>query len=222
MTAKKYEILQDQTLEHEGRTLYRIRRLGDGKVGGWIEKEENLSQEGRGFVHNEAKVYGDAKVSESADVYDYAEMYGNAKAFGNATVYDDAQVGGNAEVFGFAKVLGFAKVYGNAKVYGDALVFVNAQVYGNAKLFGNARVCGWAEVWGEATVTVDAILKGMSRDDITVTDKHIIVGCQNHTFEHWEQHIEEIGKEHDYTDAEIAEYKEAIFALIAQRRAQGF
>ena len=63
-----------------------------GELGGWIEKEENLSQE------------------------DNAWVYGNAKVCGNAEVYGDAKVCGNAWV------CGNAKVYGNAEVYGDAEV----------------------------------------------------------------------------------------------------
>ena len=55
---KKYEMLKDQSLEYEGRKLYRIRALVDfkcheglfnnrkikaGDLGGYIEKESNLS-----------------------------------------------------------------------------------------------------------------------------------------------------------------------------------
>ena len=52
MNNKKYELLQDQTIERRGRTLYRICALRDfgsvhaGDVGGYIECERNLSQGG--------------------------------------------------------------------------------------------------------------------------------------------------------------------------------
>lgn len=45
---KKYELI-DETQEWNGRILHRIRALADfgdvkaGELGGWIEKEENLS-----------------------------------------------------------------------------------------------------------------------------------------------------------------------------------
>ena len=51
-----------------------------GEIGGWIEKEENLSQSGDAWVYGDAKVSGDAWV------------YGNAKVSGNAEVYGDAEV----------------------------------------------------------------------------------------------------------------------------------
>lgn len=41
----KYEFT-DKTMNYDGYILHEIRRLFDGEVGGWIEKEENLSQEG--------------------------------------------------------------------------------------------------------------------------------------------------------------------------------
>ena len=55
MNNRKYEMLQDQTIEWRGRTLYRIRALRDfgdvhaGDVGGYIECERNLSQDGNGM-----------------------------------------------------------------------------------------------------------------------------------------------------------------------------
>ena len=49
-------------------TLHRIRAVAEfglvkiGDLGGWIEKEENLSHEGKAWVWGNAKVCGDAKV----------------------------------------------------------------------------------------------------------------------------------------------------------------
>ena len=68
MNGKKYEMMQDQTIEWCGRTLYRIRALRDfgnvraGDVGGYIECERNLSQDGNARVYGDAWVYGDARV----------------------------------------------------------------------------------------------------------------------------------------------------------------
>jgi hypothetical protein len=75
----KYEFTGETKIA-SGITLKRIRRIADGVTGGWIEKEENLSQ-----------VYGDAWVSGNA------EVSGNARVFGNAEVYGNAQVSGGAD-----------------------------------------------------------------------------------------------------------------------------
>ena len=80
-------------------TLHRIRAVAEfglvkiGDLGGWIEKEENLSHEGKAWVCGDAKVWGNAKVC------------GDAKVWGNAKVCGDAEVWGNAKVFSASHVL---------------------------------------------------------------------------------------------------------------------
>ena len=95
---KKYK-LTDETINVNGKTLYRIKSLKDfgnvkkGDKGGFVEKEENLSQSGDCWVYDNAKVYNNAKV------FDYADIYGNAEIFGNAIVSGNARVYGNAKVY---------------------------------------------------------------------------------------------------------------------------
>ena len=104
---KKFE-LTTESITFLGRTLFRIKALisfGDveaGELGGYIEKEGNLSHEGNAWV------------------YDNARVYDNAWVCGDARVYGDARVCGDAEVCGDARVCGNAWVCGNAEVYGDA------------------------------------------------------------------------------------------------------
>ena len=77
---KKFE-LTDEKKNFFGRTLFRIKALIDfgpvnkGELGGFVEKEHNLSQEGNSWVSGNARVFGDARV------------YGNAWVYGNARVY---------------------------------------------------------------------------------------------------------------------------------------
>ena len=137
----KYEFT-NKTLNHDGHVLHQIRRLSDGKLGGWIEKEENLSQDGNCWVFENAKIYGDAQV------YGNAKIDGNAEVFGNAKVYDSASVGENA------------KVYGNAQVYDDAWIFGDAQVYDNAKVYDQSQVYCNAKVHGNAIIDDDCIIDG--------------------------------------------------------------
>ncbi len=136
---KKYE-LTDKTMEFEGHTLYRIRALKNfgkvkaGDLGGWIESEENLSQDGDCWVYDEAKVYGKAHVFE------------DAKVFGIARVYENAKVYGNAQVFGSTWVHGNAEVYENAEVFSEAQVGDETKVFGKACVHGDAKICGKALV----------------------------------------------------------------------------
>ena len=87
METKKYR-LTEETINVNGKTLYRIEALKDfsnvrkGDKGGFIENEENLSQ------------------SDDCWVYDNAEVFGEAKVHNNAKVYHNARVCGDAEVCG--------------------------------------------------------------------------------------------------------------------------
>ena len=98
-------------------TLHRIKAVVSfgiikaGELGGWIEKEENLSHK------------GDAWVSGNAQVSGHAEIYANAR------IWDNAKIWGNAEVGGTAKITGTAKIFGNATVNGDAWICDNAEVF---------------------------------------------------------------------------------------------
>ena len=142
---KKYK-LTDETINVNGKTLYRIKSLKDfgnvkkGDKGGFIEKECNLSQRGDCWVYDNAKVYNNAKV------FDYADIYGNAEIFGNAIVSGNARVYGNAKVYHYAMVYDNAEVCDNAIISGNAEVYHDAAVYGNARVFGNAEICGKAEI----------------------------------------------------------------------------
>lgn len=115
-------ILTDETKIYYGYTLHRIKALKDfgnvkaGDLGGWVEKEENLSRIGDCWIYDEAKVCGEAFVVDYACVCGGAMVYDNAWVSGRARVYDNAWVHGNAKVSHNARVYGCADVYGNADV----------------------------------------------------------------------------------------------------------
>ena len=142
---KKFE-LTTESITFLGRTLFRIKALisfGNvkaGELGGYIEKEGNLSHEGDAWVCDNARVYGDAWVCGDARVYGDAWVCDNAWVCGDARVYGDARVCGDARVYGDAWVCDYAWVCGDARVYGDA------RVCGNAWVCDNARVCGNADI----------------------------------------------------------------------------
>jgi len=84
---KKFEFT-GETKKIDGHILHRIKSLFSfssvtcGEIGGWVEKESNLSHIG------DAWVYGDAWVCGDAMVYGNARVYGNAMVSGNAMVYN--------------------------------------------------------------------------------------------------------------------------------------
>ena len=120
---KKYK-LTNKSITWFGRTLFQIQAIKTfcdickGDLGGYIEKEGNLSQEGNAWVDQGGMVY------DNAFIYGNAIVCENAAVYGNAHVYDDAMVFGEAQVYGNAQIFGEAQVYGNAQVSfnGDYLV----------------------------------------------------------------------------------------------------
>ena len=131
--SQKYKLREDFTKEYNGITLYRVEALKDfwnvkkGQLGGYIEKEDNLSQSGTCWVYDNASVYEDAQV------------YGNARVYGNAKVYGNAQVWGNAKVYGNAQVYGIAEVYGNAEVWGSAEIAKEQDYYVGKNIWSSGR-----------------------------------------------------------------------------------
>ena len=56
---KKYEFT-GKIIINFGVTLKQIKRLSDGLIGGYIEKESNLDHSGNAWVSGNAQVSGDA------------------------------------------------------------------------------------------------------------------------------------------------------------------
>lgn len=214
-----------------GITLYQIQALKDfgsvkaGDLGGYVEKESNLSQEGNCWVSGSAQVYGDAHVYSNALVSGNAQVYGNSQVYNNARVCDDALVSGSAMVSGNATVSSSALVYssamvsGNATVSGSALVYDSAHVSGNATVSGNAQVYGDAQVYGNARVYGDAWvslkytflcqIQG-SKHFVTIMDDNIQIGCLLKTYTEWKKEVKTIGLQEGYTKEQVEEYKKYI------------
>ena len=84
-----------------GRTLHQIRakisfgNIAKGDIGGWIESEKNLSQDGNAWVSGDARVFGDAWVSGDARVF------GDACVSGNASIMWISNIGSRSDTTTF-------------------------------------------------------------------------------------------------------------------------
>ena len=201
---KHFKLTSEHIVNIFGVKLFKIEAIikgnwGEiGTKGGYIEKEENLSD--NAWVYGNAQVYGDAWVSGNAQVSGEAHVYDDAWVYGNAQVYGDAQVYGNTQVSGEAHV------YGNAWVYGDAQVSGNAQISGEAHVYGNAWVYGNAQVYGDAWELPPLQIQG-TKHFINICKKNYLqIGCKSFTFEYWKENFVEIGKLQGYSDEQIKEY----------------
>ncbi|WP_208438732.1 hypothetical protein [Bartonella grahamii] len=147
--------------------LYRIKALKDfsdikaGTLGGFIEKEDNLSHDGNCWVYDEALVFKNGHVYENARVFGKAVTCGHI--YGHARVYDNAIVAGyvynNAHVYGNAVISDNSHVYGNARVYGKAIIYDNAYVYDNARVYENARIANNVHVYENANIHGIAVIR---------------------------------------------------------------
>ena len=164
---KKYELtgIRGTNLFRVPKRTQRIRALRDinnpgmpliraGDLGGFVESEANLSQDGECWVASDAAVFDQAKVSD------------------NALVTDEAHVNCGAIVKGSAIVSGRACVVHKAVVDDRALVTDETNVMVSACIKGDARVEGEALISDRATLTDNAIARG----SVEVRGKDIIGG----------------------------------------------
>ena len=164
---KKFEFTGETKTTVNGIVLHRIKALVRidlgystiievGDLGGWLEKEDNLSYLGNAWVSGDAEVFGDAKIYGDALISGYSRVFGDAEVSDHAWIYDNAQVFGDAEVSGYSRIFGNAQVSDHAWIYDNAQVFGDAEVSGYSRIFGNAQVSGDAEVFGDAKIYGDS------------------------------------------------------------------
>ena len=179
---KKYE-LTDETINHWGTTLHRIKALrsfGDvkaGDLGGYIQSEDNLSHEKDCWIYNDAIARDNAKVLDNAKVKIAAQILDDAIVFDNATVSGDGIVCDNSKVYEYAKVFRNAKLTGKCELFGHAAVSDNVSLHTSAKVYGNAIVQGdacvtGANIYDKARVT-SGIIVGATINGNTLIDADI-------------------------------------------------
>ena len=123
LTEEVKEYFNKKCIIHRIKALKDFSNVHKGDLGGFVESEDNLSQEDNCWIYNDAMVVDNARVSDNAMVCDKAVLLANAKVYDNASVshhakvYDDAQVYGNVSICGHAVDFDKSRVYGNAQVY---------------------------------------------------------------------------------------------------------
>lgn len=140
--------LTRKTMRIGNKALYRIQATAPieslgvkaGDLGGWVESEYNLSQEGKAWIGDNAAVMDLATVTGNAVVAGDAFIHQLAKIKDNAKVYDDVEVSGtayiqgNSEIYDSVNILGSPMIAGTAKIYGQFNLFDPIQIYGNAMI----------------------------------------------------------------------------------------
>lgn len=123
MEEKKYKLIESSRAWLYGRPIYRIQALRDfsdvkkGDLGGFVESEGNLSQEGDCWIYDMAQAMEKSRVEDDACLRDCSKMYGSsllkdkAQLQGCARMIQYACLADNAvaidtEISGFADITG--------------------------------------------------------------------------------------------------------------------
>lgn len=154
---KKYEILYDQKEKiYDGVCCYRIRALKDfsdvksGDIGGYVQSEKNLSQEGNCWIYDEAEVLNNAIVCDNAVVKNKAIVADNA------VVLDDSIVKESAYTFGNSHIIGKSIISDHCRI-DDFSVIKDATIEGYAEIAGNTEITGNVIISDDTRITNSTI-----------------------------------------------------------------
>ena len=128
---KKYE-LTDETMTVDGVTYHRIRACKDfdvqgyhvkvGDLGGYVESEYNIDQDGNAWVGGLARIGGHAVIRDNARVCGNSHVRGHAVIGGHAWIRDNAWIGDNARIGDNAVIGGHAVIRDNVAIGDNAEV----------------------------------------------------------------------------------------------------
>lgn len=145
---KKFELVEDDTLSvlncnGDMVNLYRIRALKafscpikmrsesgtlasytvkEGELGGYVEKEENLSHEGGCWVFDGARVYDDSRIEDNAQIHQHAIVSEDSIVKDNASLLDLVRVT-NSVIGGYTKIANNS-VISNSQILGDEHIII--------------------------------------------------------------------------------------------------
>lgn len=167
--SKKYELTNETkkvTLSCRTFFVHRIKALKDfgdvkkGDLGGWVEKESNLSQEGDCWIYDNAMVSENARVQDNAKVFDTVCAYEDSLVKDNAEVHgNDVYLNGTAIIHDYAKVLDGDDI--SIDIGGHAIVDCCGGTFmGLGEISGNAQVIGTLTMVGKVKIRGNAILNG--------------------------------------------------------------
>ena len=159
-------------IEYEGKKLFQIQALKDfqanqwriqaGELGGYVESERNLSQQGSCWLIKRSKVMDNALVSGNAYISSASVISGNAQVFDNAQVMGSSKITDNAKVYGNAFIINCEIISDNAQVFENAVIAKAVSVVGSAKIYGNAEIESFAKVGGECEIFDNALIKNQA------------------------------------------------------------
>ncbi len=193
MNNPKYRLSEQSILDMEhGVVLYRIvaqrtfesteRIIKKGSIGGYVCGYHNLSQDGKCWVDDNARIFGQARILENAfikgnsTVSDDVEVSGYAKVMGCVKLKENVLIGGEATIEDNAVIEGNVIVQDKCRVYENAIITGDVQLFGKCKIGGNCFVYGKSIIKDQCEISGDAVIGGHARLEnfVSVRDKAIV------------------------------------------------
>ena len=144
MSQKKYEITEITHPKYPWLNRIRARcqvneQVGPGALGGYVQTEDNLSQDGTCWIYDQAICCEEAVVEDDGRMFDGAVARGSALISGDARMFERAVAEGNSSFFS-------GELKEDARLSGNAVV--NRSDNGLSPLIGRksnvyGSVCGW-------------------------------------------------------------------------------
>ena len=206
---KKYEVTDiphpDYPWLRRVRALYSFRSdVQKGQLGGYVQSEENLPQEGTCWLFDDAVAIEDAFVTQQAVMKNKAIakghclVSGTAVCDGNALVCDDAIVtAGN--------LTDCCLVGGTANIHAHPQTGISPKLCDQAKVYG--EVSGQVKCRREGVILPGTVLNNPTFDTFSISDLGVQVSvCWNHTSRNilpptYDQHIH-AGTPHEQRQAQ--------------------
>mgnify|MGYP003627980356 CR=1 FL=1 len=151
----KYELGESKVFM--GIEVYRVVALKSfgnvtkGDIGGWVEDEDNLSQQGNCWIFDEAMAVNRSMVAGNAEMHDYSKMLDDSMIWDHSRMYDNAQMCNNSGMYDNSKMLN------NSEMHDSSEMWDNSKMSGNSKMFNNSRMYGTAELLGNSKMRGDSI-----------------------------------------------------------------
>ena len=133
--------------------------IKSGKLGGCIQSESNLSQEGFCWLNDESYILGKARLEGNSYLHQ-SNLYGHAKVEGNnritfSNVCQNAVIKGHNDIH-MSKINGNVIIQDNVYIHGSN-VFDNVEIFGNSWIY----FCNLSEdVWIEDCILETNNIKG--------------------------------------------------------------
>lgn len=144
---RKYELTDiRQSVSISGESLYRIKSLKEfvneatglkikaGQLGGFVQSESNLSQDGTCWIDDNARVFNNAVVTDNAYVASEAMVNQNAEIKDNAVVIGESWITNKAQILEKAFVRDMPLIKDSAIIKGEAIVCGNHSISGNTEI----------------------------------------------------------------------------------------